>query len=224
MIETRTEFGMVRLLDIECKEPADWQVGDATHLRVSLPAVSAHCADMAGRGFVFQDRTLDVSINLMRTKTDFSELVRLAPRITDEHRDAVKKIALESFPTDSRFHFGGEHDAEYASEAISFWVDRLEQYYLCEHKGAVAGFLALRNTAHNCAEVYLAAVAEKYRAAGIAMSLYAHAAAECKKNGLQRLEGRISSANTAVTNLYAFLGASFLNPRDVYIKEHSCKP
>lgn len=67
--------------------------------------------------------------------------------------------------------------------------------------------------------VHLAAVLERYRASGAALSLYAAAARDCKSQGVRFLEGRISTANPAVMNLYAFLGAKFSQPVDVYLKE-----
>ena len=58
-----------------------------------------------------------------------------------------------------------------------------------------------------------------YRQAGAAMSLYAKAAELAAKRGYKRLCGRISTANTPVANLYAFLGASFEKPCDIFLKE-----
>ena len=50
------------------------------------------------------------------------------------------------------------------------------------------------------------------------MSLYARAVEIAKEKGYKKLDGRISSQNTAVMNLYAYLGASFSDPEDIFIK------
>ena len=67
--------------------------------------------------------------------------------------------------------------------------------------------------------MHLAAVLERYRASGAAMSLYAAAARDCRSRGIRFLDGRVSTANPSVINLYAYLGAKFSDPMDVYLKE-----
>lgn len=216
--EERHTYGDIRLLDIECTEPQDWDVGDATHLRVSLPASRQTEQAMRSADFIWADRTLDVAINLSRSELDFGSLIRLQPVLTAERRDEVLEIAKESFPQDSRFHIGALPDQTIADRVLAEWVRALPEYYLCEYKDVAVGFLAL------CGEgderfVYLAAVLERYRRAGAALSLYAAAARDCKASGVHMLKGRVSSANTAVMNLYTFLGGSFSNPLDVFLKE-----
>ena len=208
----------IRLLDIECEAPGDWDAGDATHIRVSVPAgYNSHC-ELLQRGFHFVDRTLDVSINLLRSKQDYSALVRTEPILTGQRRSEVCRIAQQSFPTDRRFHLSVAPNQQLAGIVIARWVDWLDDWYLIEHNGEATGFLALTGDAQQ-KFVHLAAVLEKFRASGAAMSLYAAAARDCKAGGARFLNGRVSSSNTAVMNLYAFLGGSFSNPMNVYLKE-----
>ena len=67
--------------------------------------------------------------------------------------------------------------------------------------------------------VHLAAVEAKYRVTGAAMGLYAKAIEVVRERGFKTLEGRISSFNTPVMNLYATFGAQFSEPQDVFLKD-----
>ena len=214
----KREYGSVRLLDVECDAPEEWTIGDATHLRVCMPTSYENISEMVSRGFFLADRLLDVSIALSRSKLDYSKLVRLEPRITSQCRDQILEIAQRSFPSDRRFHLSLRPDEIIAQQVLAGWINELPEYYLCEHKGEPIGFLALTGEG-NRRFIHLAAVLERYRASGAALSLYAAAARDCKNQGIQFLDGRVSSANPAVLNLYAFLGANFSHPQDVYLKE-----
>lgn len=218
--EERIQYQEIRLLNIECEEPYDWDEEDATHLRVCMPAGYENSSEMLCRGFYLADRTLDVSINLVRSKLDFAAMVRIEPIITSQRRGEVLEIARRSFPTDRRFHLSYAPNSAVSDKVLAVWVNGLSEYYLCQHKGAAIGFLALTGDEQQ-KSVHLAAVLERYRTSGAAMSLYAAAARDCKTAGVRFLNGRISSANPAVMNLYSYLGASFSNPCDVYIKEVS---
>lgn len=208
----------IRLLDIECERPYDWNTSDATHIRVCMPVHYENHLEMLCRGFSFVDRTVDVSINLLQSKVDYSALARLEPVVTTQHREEVRAIAQQSFPRDRRFHLRPSLDQELADTVISGWVDELTSWYWMEHRGEAIGFLALKGDEMR-KFIHLAAVREKYRASGAAMSLYAAAARDCKSAGAQFMNGRISTENTAVMNLYAFLGGSFSKPMNVYLKE-----
>lgn len=208
----------LHLLDIECERPYDWDTSDVTHVRICMPVHHESHLEMLHQGFSFVDRTLDVSINLLRSKMDYSSLVRMEPFITAQNREKVRAIAQQSFSTDRRFHLRPSPDQELADTVISGWVDELTNWYLIEHKGETAGFLAMIGDERQ-KFVHLAAVLERYRASGVAMSLYAAAARDCKSAGVQFMNGRISTENTAVMNLYAFLGGSFSKPMNVYLKE-----
>lgn len=216
--EERIQYQAIRLLNIECEEPYDWKIEDATHIRVCMPVNFEKEQELLDRGFHLADRTLDVSIHLNRSRLDFSSLIRIEPVITSERRQEVLEIAQKSFPTDRRFHLNIYPNQARADMVITGWIDQLEEYYLCEYKGKAIGFLALTGDKRQ-KFVHLAAVLEEYRLSGAALSLYAAAARDCKANGVQALNGRISSANTAVMNLYSYLGASFANPRSIYLKE-----
>lgn len=216
--ETMRQYGRIKLLDIECDRPYDWDEADATHIRVSVPPAYQTETQMLRRGFFPADRTLGVSVNLARSGVDYGSLVRMEPVRTSDRRGDVLAIARQSFPTDRRFNLTREPDPAVAGTVLSVWVEELEEYYLCEHKGQAIGFLALTGEGER-RFVHLAAVAERYRTSPAGLSLYAAAARDCRQAGVQWLQGRVSSANTAVMNLYARLGAVFSEPLDVYLRE-----
>lgn len=216
--EESVKYQNIRLLNIECDQPYDWGAEDVTHIRVRMPVDAAHRSEMLCRGFTYVDRMLDVSVNLTRSKLDFAALVRMQPVLTSQRRDEIYEIARQSFPTDSRFHLNCTPNQEVADVVLRSWVNALSEYYLCEHRGEAVGFLALTGEGDR-RFVHLAAVLERYRTTGAALSLYAAAARDCKAAGIRVLNGRISTSNPAVMNLYAFLGGNFSNPTDVYHKE-----
>ncbi len=216
--EERIQYQEIRLLNIECEAPYDWEIEDATHVRVCMSVDFEKEQELLRRGFHFADRTLDVSIPLRRSGLDFASLVRIEPVVASDRRREVLEIAQKSFWADRRFHLDIYPNQSRADMVIAGWIDRLAEYYLCEYKGKAIGFLALTGDERQ-KFIHLAAVLEEYRLSGAALSLYAAAARDCKTNGVQTLNGRISSANTAVMNLYSCLGASFSNPCSIYLKE-----
>jgi hypothetical protein len=215
-------YKTITLLDIESDEPSDWKEDGLSHIRVCLPSNLENSLTMQHRGFFLADRLLNVSINLQKSKIDFGSMARIKPYLTANKKDDVLRISLKSFLFDRRFHVGINYDDEIASQIISDWVARLTEYYICEYKDQVIGFLAItspENENNRNMFVHLAAVEEKYRTTGAALSLYAYAANECRNNGCNSLNGRISTLNTSVINLYSFLGAVFSRPMDVFLKE-----
>lgn len=188
-------------------------------IRVELPSVAGNVSGMAAKGFSFGDRTLGVMINLIRVSADLEKMIRFEVRPAgEEDKAAILEIALNSFPTDRRFHVKPEPDQAIANEIIRDWVDQLTNVFVCVHKEQVVGFLDLEPVGEKEYFIHLAAVTERYRAAGAALALYAFAIGEARNEGKARVLGRISSANTAVMNLYARLGAVFSDPIDVFLR------
>lgn len=217
--ERRSEYGeKIRVLEIECDKPYKWESGNATHMRVCMEPCYENRAEMLERGFFFADRTLAVSINLASSSVDYNAFVRTEPLLTSQHKDEVLAIARESFFNDRRFHLAPKPDMALAEAVLARWVEALDKIYLCRIKEKTIGFLALTGSG-NERFVHLAAVLERYRMSGAALSLYAAAARDCKKSGVRFLNGRVSTENMAVMNLYSFLGGKFSKPMDVYLKE-----
>lgn len=217
--ELRKKYGEIRLLDVESTEPYDWNTQYVSHVRVSLPPAYENEKQMFERGYFLVDRTLSASINLSRSNIDYEKLVRLPVVLSSDRNDEIFEIAKRSFPTDRRFNISPKPNPAIADEVLAEWVRELKEAYICEIKGKSVGFLALTREDETSCFVHLAAVLKRYRVTGAGLSLYATAAHDCKASGIKFLNGRISSTNTSVMNLYSQLGASFSDPLDVYLKE-----
>ena len=128
---------------------------------------------------------------------------------TENVESEIENIALKSFPYDRRFHVRPLPDQETAEAVLSVWIDGLNNTYVCRYKDRTIGFIDLEAIDDETCFVHLAAVEEKYRASGCAVSMYAWAMQYAEQHGFKKLAGRVSTMNTAVMNLYSFLGANF---------------
>lgn len=216
----QNNYGDVSLLNIYAEKVQNWDSGNATHIRVSIPAKLDDMLQMHENGFQFADRMLDVAIHPARTNIDYKKLIRMKPIFTSGYREEIKQIAKASFIGDSRFYVSKHNRTEIANKILESWIDEEEFFYVCRYRDQVAGFLILKELeAGKSTSIHLAAVDDKFRSAGIAMSLYANAVLEGTRLGYRRIEGKISSLNMPVMNLYSFLGGTFANPADIYLKE-----
>ncbi|MDD6268059.1 MAG: GNAT family N-acetyltransferase [Clostridium sp.] len=218
MEEIRT-YGDIVLLNIEDERKTDEIPFGITHIREKLPSTLENQLAMREDGFFLADRMLCTTINLRRSKIDYEKLVRLEVKQTSEYREEFRAIAHKSFPVDRRFHISVEYNEELANTIIDQWIDGLDEWLVCMYKNLPVGFLALKEQDEKNIEIYLAAVDEKYRLTGAAISLYAKAAQMCKEKGYMNLLGWISTVNTPVMNLYSGLGAAFSKPMDIFLKE-----
>ena len=213
-------YGDVILLNIYAREIENWDLGDATHIRVSIPARLDYMIAMQKKGFQFADRMLDVTIRPSRNGIDYEKLIRTRPFLTSCYKEDIKQIAKASFMDDSRFYVSRHDRAEIADRILESWIDEEEFFWVCQYKDQIAGFLALKESDDGqSAYIHLAAVNDKFKRAGIAVSLYANAVLEGINLGYRRIEGKISSSNMAVMNLYSYLGGTFSDPSDIYLKE-----
>ena len=207
------------LRQIEALSVDDVPYVDSTDFyRVELPAHPNNVVEMEKKGYVFADRTLGVEISLKRSKIDYQKLVRFSISNGNADDDVIRQIAFDSFPSDRRFHVNSVQDLNVATQIIDKWIYDLTTIYVCLHKDETVGFLDLEPYGENDRFIHLAAVKERYRAAGAAVSLYAFGIQKAKEMGCEKVYGRVSSSNTAVMNLYSFLGGIFNNPIDVFVR------
>ena len=186
--------------------------------KVILPSSIENEILMKEKGFSFADRTIQTSIQVSKLDLNFDKLIRLPIVETKEYKNEIEEIALKSFPYDRRFHLRLNYkDEDLFQEIIKEWVNDLDNVLVAKYKDTIVGFLALKEIEEDTLFVHFAAVDEKYRLTGAAMSLYAKAVQIAKEKGYKKLDGRISTKNTAVMNLYS--DAHFENPLDIYIKE-----
>lgn len=218
-MEEIKKYDDICVLNVEAKQPYAWDEKVANYIRVSLPASLENRKYMQEKGYSFGDRILDVSINVVRPKLDYKKLIRIKPELISGCRDEILEIAYQGFPTDRRFHVALDYDEKIAHKILKAWVGKIPNFFVCRYRGEIVGFLALRQISTTDVSIYLAAVKERYRAAGIATSLYSGAISYAIENGFKIVNGTISSSNVAVMNLYAYLGATFSNSRDVFLKE-----
>lgn len=213
------EYGPVRLFNVEASVPCEWNFSGATHARVVLDADVATEVEMQRRGFILADRTLKTSISLARCADSLDKKIRLPLLETKEYKQDILRIASVSFTDDRRFHIIPDCSPVLAAMVLETWVKALDDVLLCFFRDKPVGFLALTQSTPDALFVHLAAVEERYRMTGAGVSLYAGACRLAISRGYKRLEGRISSRNTAVMNVYAAFGASFSEPKDIFLKE-----
>lgn len=179
--------------------------------------------EMYDKGFYMVDRTILATVPLKKNKVNFDQNIRMEIEyFEDLHKspwkERVKEIAQSSFDYDSRFQSSSENSKEDAIQIIHQWVENINGVFLCMYEQIPVGFLETKELERGCVEINLAAVEEKYRISGAAVSMYNKAASVYKEKGYKSLVGRISSKNTAVMNLYISLGAMFSCPQDVYFE------
>lgn len=186
---------------------------------IVAPTDAANEIRMQRNGFFFADRTVKTTIGLSKIAVDLDRFIRLPIIETTDFKDDVLRIAVASFAYDRRFHVLPDCSTDVSSVVLKKWVEELDTVFVALFKERPVGFLALKETAADTLFVHLAAVEEKYRMTGAAMALYANACKIAKERGYKKLEGRVSTQNTAVMNVYTAFGATFSEPRDIFIKE-----
>ena len=139
---------------------------------------------------------------------------------TTDEIDRIKQIAELSFLRDIRFLDAIPYDERDIKRNIDAYVDDCNgKMYGNYFKGILVGFIeVVENLETKHGVIRLAAVDEKYRMTGSAMSLYTGVVMRYRAEGFHSLTGRISSRNMPVMNLYAALGAKFSEPLDIYGK------
>ena len=215
-------YGTMVLRQIQADQPRRWEETGATHLRVSLPSEITHLLWMQEQGFQFVDRMLTVTIPLQRKTKDWSQWIRFPILLETNRKEEILALAERNFPFDRRFQVEVGYSNEVAKPILAQWIEAIPAYYVCFHQEKVVGFLALQEEKEaNQAQIVLAAVEKRYQATGVALSLYAKAIQVGVERGYRAITGQISCWNTAVLNLYAYLGGVFSNPQDIYLKQRS---
>lgn len=217
---TDRQYGTILLRNIDADKPEEWDLSGATHVRVCLPSEISILLWMQEKGFQFVDRMLNVTIPLKKVQIDLQKLIRLQPILVTDRKEEIQRLAEKCFLKDRRFQVEVTYQTEIAKEIIDGWVEEIPEFYVCIYREAIIGFLALKEAEdRTSASIHLAAVEEQYRASGAAISLYVKAIQVGIEKGYQNITGQISCCNTAVMNLYAYLGGIFSSPRDVYLKK-----
>ena len=215
----REQYDNFCLINIRANAPEDWDVNGADAIRVEMPANPEYELEMYRRGFYLADRTIGTSIGLSKLPENIAQMVRLDVTETIEYKSEIYEIAQRAFVSDRRFHVFPKLNPDVAASVLKQWVDSLDDILVCIYRERVIGFLALTHPSPDTMFVHLAAVEARYRLAGAASSLYARACAIARDRGCKKLDGRISSTNMPVMNIYAKFGAVFSTPLDIFLKE-----
>lgn len=193
-------------------------------LEVALPD-RGKAAELRRDGYRLLDRVLDVDIR-KNAIPDEPQRKRFECRIIEyaDFADRIKDIAREVFVNDYRFHKTEELSDPDADTRISEYADSAGSSDGAEVVGLflkddLVGALILTKEDEKGSRIALAGVRNRYQGTGGAQELYLAAVEHAFDNGASKVVGRISSMNTAVINLYAYLGGKFTNPVDIYVKE-----
>lgn len=219
MIQNVIYYNKFSLTQIQSETIENVPVADSkSYCRLEIPSNQSNINALFKKGYVFVERTLGVSINLSKDEIDYKQLIRFDIKKVQANNEDVLRIAIDSFPTDRRFHIRPEYDNSISEIIIRDWVSKLNEIYVCVYKDKIIGFIDLEPYNEKDCFIHLAAVQKEYRATGAAVALYAHAIIKAKEKGCNKICGRISSANVAVMNLYTRLGGTFSEPIDVYLR------
>ena len=141
----------------------------------------------------------------------------------DEPSARIYEIAEASFKLDVRFFDALPPSETEMRRLIREYVDGMHGVYVCRYKDEVIGYCEVVDAADGEAFVRFAAVDEKFRRTGAAMSMYAGVFKTYRELGYKKILGKISSRNMSALNVWRELGAIFSNPEDVYLRvRNSC--
>jgi GNAT superfamily N-acetyltransferase len=127
--------------------------------------------------------------------------------------DLAMEICKGAF-AHGRFHRDFNLPRAAAELRYEKWLKQLldaEQVYGLYWQGVLAGFIG-----YNDNNLVLHAVAEQQRGKGLSKYWWSAVCEELLAAGHLEVKSSISAANLAVLNLYASLGFSFNNPKDIY--------
>ncbi|MBQ9609847.1 MAG: GNAT family N-acetyltransferase [Lachnospiraceae bacterium] len=215
------KFDNVFLRNIETDEEIHISPDDCTNIRVKTPAKYNFQTMLEKQGFFHADRMLKVSINLKKISPEIDKKIRQKVIKSDAFEQEIFDISKNSFPVDRRFHVGKDYNNAIADKIIASVMNDIEEYYIVFFKDIPVGFAGIKEIEKDIYEIKLAAVDEKYRMTGAALSLYSYLIKTYSEKGGKQLIGWISTVNVAVMNLYSALGAVFSEPSDIFIWEKS---
>jgi len=120
---------------------------------------------------------------------------------------------------DGAFHYGRFHrdfniSSSLANKRYINWLDQMiddENVYGLYWQNELAGFIAYQGN-----NLTLHAIGEDYRGKGFSKYWWGKVSSEILTDGNKTVRSSISATNLAALNLYASLGFSFENPKDVY--------
>lgn len=183
----------------------------AEYLSVKVPTNDRQAAwELQRRGYLFAERSLPMAIPLRSFKAAVRPGKRFEFAVTAEWDPAaVYTVAQQTFDTDNRFALDlAQADRELKNELLHrFILDQRRQgtmATLLRGDGQLQGFNLWRLES-GVGRVWLGAVAEKYRGAGLAFPLYCHTMEAMRERGAAALRDIVGTSNAAALDLHAML-------------------
>jgi len=171
-------------------------------------------------GFRFVDLALRVALNNLQSADLPPARTALREAVPEDH-DSIQEIAGQAF-RHGRFHADPAFPRELADLRYRRWManalagtDPIQRVYVMGEPGRVTGFYHF-TVEEATSDLRLAAVAPEMQRTGLGFDLYLGLLHVLKSLGIRRVVSSISSANTAVMNLYSMLGFHFLQPEAAY--------
>lgn len=212
---------MIKITNLESDSLNNCEIDNVQYLRLSLENHGLdQVKECAQKHLYLYDRMLDVAVPLKNRQNDFSKKIRLkAELFQDNDKQELLKIAYRGFTDDSRFRIPAPESELLYKNTIQYYMDQAEATYVCRYKDLIIAFANITFIKDGTVPFFhLVAVDEKYRMMGAALSLYSNVCQIYGEQGYTSIEGKISTKNTAVMNLYGSLGGIFKNPQDIYVK------
>ena len=145
MIQNVIYYNKFSLTQIQSETIENVPVADSkSYCRLEIPSNQSNINALFKKGYVFVERTLGVSINLSKDEIDYKKLIRFDIKKVQANNEDVLRIAIDSFPTDRRFHIRPEYDNSISEIIIRDWVSKLNEIYVCVYKDKIIGFIDLR--------------------------------------------------------------------------------
>jgi hypothetical protein len=161
-------------------------------------------------GFYYCDTLIEPHCNAARLRAEQHPDAAISRSVDTVQVLAIGHGAFEH----GRFHRDFNLPRTAADLRYDNWLKQLleaQQVYGLYWQGILAGFICYSGN-----NLVLHAVAEKYRGKGLSKYWWSAMCAKLLANGHDEVKSSISAANLAVVNLYASLGFSFNNPRNIY--------
>ncbi len=161
-------------------------------------------------GFYYCDTLIEPYCNVSRLRVAQHPDATISKEVVT---DQVLEICHGAF-AHGRFHRDFNLPKAAADQRYDNWLEQLleaQQVYGLFWQGVLAGFICYSGN-----NLVLHALAKKYRGKGLSKYWWGAVCRELLANGHEKVKSSISATNLPVLKLYASLGFSFNNPKDIY--------
>lgn len=161
-------------------------------------------------GFYYCDTLIEPHCSVTRLRAESHPDATISKEFDIEKMLAICHGAFSH----GRFHRDFNLPRNSADLRYDNWLKQLieaHQVYGLYWQGLLAGFIGYSDN-----NLVLHALAEEYRGKGLSKYWWIAVCRELLINGQDKVKSSISVTNLAVFRLYASLGFSFINPRDIY--------